>query len=563
LFEYDNAARTWTVIPNDSAVDLFATSTTPGQEVFIYNGSGMGYCTSTGVLSAVRYFSPISSDIGKLVRQGSYTGILDSYDGSPDYRWYVKPVSEFDLFDNLTTLTFVDRLGNGLPTPGAAQGTLLVPASQPEVNGGSVEVTLDRTATFSASASVKIFSRFGRHGAMVSNGFLKIWPEGTVNGSALAAVDTDAHEVLLLLGDNFDSFVLAGKSQYQLELGSGAAVSEFVRIANAPKARQLALATPIMAGATVINSTGSHLGVWGHDGRILLLTANGVTYHLTIASPSGADGINLRDPVPVALFPNQSIEYEVVEGYNQPYLLMAPAAREAYRIVRPPDVGDVLYQGTAGYHSNLMGSDDKFVDASADFWTMLAFHDFAAAAASGELQLFIDDGLAASVDPLTITGVVDSHTLQVSPAFTTVDGPVGYHIVHKNAMVPAENWIRAIIVGSDSLLLDVPTGWTPSRFGGFREWLVDVYPAPGETGSLVDQCDIAPMAISAYNVGTKTMTVDVAAGHVAPVTTAGVFDTDVAASPRGFQPAVIGLRVRLFLNPTSRIASLKSAMACL
>lgn len=557
LDSYDNATRTWTIVPNDPATDVFATSVTPGEEIVVVNGAAEGLPNNISATYDIGYYEPVVGDLGLLVRQGTYVGTLDSYVGTPTYEWLVKPLSEFDLFDQTNVVTFVDRNGTGTPVPDEAQGTLRVPATEPEINSGSVVVTLDRNAPFVTSDSVDILSRIGRSGGFIDGKRFRVYDNSAINTAPFAGVDKDLHKLVILAGGNFDVYDIAGVSDFELEIDSGAPLGDPVRIANAPGPQSLSIAASIPAGSLSISSPGSKIGLFGHAGRILKLTYAGVTVNLTISGPNGIDGVNLLDPIPAALFPSQAIEFEVLEGYHLPFMIVPEANLESYRIFDAPEVGDVLLTSTTGQHSTLPGVDDRFTDQTVSFTSLVGYHDFNMA--NQELLLFIDDGPEASVTPYKVIGLDGDTSLILDHTFTESDENVSYHLVLKNTMAEDEEWFEATITGNNSLTLDAPASFVPSRFGGHLEWQVVVRPLPGLVGTITQDLDIPNLSVTDYTPATRELLVDVSLDHVAETTIAGIFDTDAGAGTRGFLDDAIQRKVRVMFRATNRASTLTSA----
>jgi hypothetical protein len=554
LEAYNNTTRTWTIIPNDTGHDVFAVWSQAGEELTLPDVNVSAQPTVIGSLKTVRYFAPEASDIGRYVKQGDYTGILDSYRGAPYYDWLVKPLSEFDLFDSTTALTFIDR-GTGEPTTGFGQGTLAEPASAPDVNAGSVVLSLDQTAPYTQGSTLKVYSRFGRGGAFFDGeGRMKIYPDNAINDNILDGIEPGVHIVQMTLGNNLDVYELDEVVENYVGIATGAPFPEVVRIANAPQKRRISISVPITGGSTHITAPGSNFGVWGHAGRILVLEVAGSTFYLTIQGPTANDGIDLIDPIPLTIFPGQTIYAEIVEGYHLPYFFMTESAMKQYRIFRPIDAADVLFSSTKGEHTYSASLNQNFHDPSVNFRSLIGFDDWEQN--YKRLQLFIDDGPEASVDPIDIIGIVDDYTILVDHTFTEASSNVHYHVVARNTAVQEDTILQAEVVGADQLrLIDANDGWDFERYHSYRGWQVKVLFFPGTYGTYDDTSDFPTMTVADYDPTTKLLTLDMASDHVEGVSIGTVFDTTAPASPRGFQSDLQRQQVRVYLYALNRAST--------
>ena len=554
LRDYDNATRTWTIVPNDPANDTFAVSSTPGEEIKVVNGAAEGLPSAIGSGYQIGYFDPLVGDIGNLVRQGTYVGILDSFIGSPTFEWKVKPLSEFDIFDRIDLLTYVDR-GTGEPTADEAQGTLRVPALAPEVNAGSVVITLDRAPGFGASAQIDVHSRFGRHGGFFDGRKFRVYDDGAINSSPFTGVSSNGDdELLVLLGDNVDRYPIVDVNDTDLEITGAAALADVVRIANAPAEQALSLAAPISAGATGIVSPGSDLGIWGHAGRILILRVSGATYYLTISGPNTEDGVNLADPLPVALYPNQGARVEIVEGYHLPYWVVDTAQFSDYRVFRVLDIGEVILEGSRGTHTSSAGQEDQFSDPSIDFTAVFGYGDFDGPV--DDLLLFLDSGPEAAVEPFPIRGNPTTETIEIDHAFANDASDLSYHVVRKNAGASLEKWYTGTIIANNQIRLAVPDGWDFDRYHSRRMWVVELQPHPDPFLGLDEPTfNPPPVSVSDYDPVTKIVTLDVSLDHIAEYTLASVWDTGALAAPRGFQDDILERKVRVMVRLLDRVAA--------
>lgn len=487
LHSYNNPTRRWTIIPNDPLVDLF----NHGTVVEVVNSSASATpAVAPSALYDVGYFSPsVPADIGLIVRQGSYSGILDSYD-APTRQWMVKPLSDFDTFDSTDQLTYVDR-GSGEPTVGEAQGTLIEPASRPVLGAGSAVITLNAGVLFTVTDTVDILSRLGRSGGMFDGTRFRAYSNVAFSEAQVSS------ELVALLGDNFDRYNLNEAEDDYLGF-AGAAFFEFSQPANSPETIPLNLAAVLPAGSTTISFAGSNLGLWGHAGRVALLSVGGTTHRLRISGPSGSDAITLLDPTPTAIAPGDGATVNIVDAFVTPWWTIGQGSLRRYRTFARAEVDEVWHQGTRGAYSQF--NPDRFVDVHTDFHELLGGFDPAA----NDLLLFVDSGPDASVTGYPITGILNADELEVVAQWTGSEPRAQYHIGRKQNPDQHEVWLRGVVVDPTTLLVDASPSWDPSRYGTLGGWAVHVERDPSDDTDWSATHQLGAM-VSSYDTSTQTM----------------------------------------------------------
>ncbi len=538
LQNFNNVTRTWTIVPNDITVDLFDSLTDP---IEIEGSPATGIPSAPpGAPYAVGYFAPtLPDDKGLLVRQGEYIGVLD--DVLDGYIWQIKPLSDFDLFDNVDLTTYVDY-GNGTPTvtpTPKGYGTLREPATVPQLNTGSVVFTLDRAPEFSNGDTITIWSRFGLNGGFFDNNRWRVLDDPQINNRPFnglmddQVVDSD-DKLLVLVGAGFDSYALSKVNVTDIET-QDLEDPDFVRIANAPKPQPLPFVTPIVYGTTQLNLPGSNMGFWAQHGRVLVIYSGGAQYNLVIdgpLAPNNADGIVLLDPIPVTLYPDQSVEWEIVEAFHVPFFLVAPEKFRNYRVIDVPSLGDIVYSGTKGRTA----ADEGFVDSSINFFSLIAGVDFE----SEDFLLYIDSGPDASVTPKIITGLASPTTLVLDSAFENTAEDIQYHVIRRNRARDREYWLNGQITDNNQITLDVPEDWDFMRNNTYTEWVFDIQPHPLGTPGL-NMWTIPPLT-GTYDPDTKVLTVSAASGTVSPNTAFTVpdgFDNTLLNEPCRIMPRLV------------------------
>lgn len=485
LFDYDNALRTWTIVPNDPLVDVFATTVVPAEAIKVTYGTGQGMPSSIPALVSVGYVAPTTpDDVGKFVRQGTYTGILLGVDAG--YIWRVKPLSDADTFDQINVETFVDLTNSG-ESGATGVGTLREPGTSPQVNTGTTGLSLHRLPNFFTGDTVTVISRFPRTGLVFSNSAASTFPDNSVNPAVFSGLST-SYSLVVPFGANVGVGAVAPRATYAVT--PAAVVStDYVALPHGPGAVQLALLSALPAGSTTITVAGSKIGLWAMRGRALRLKVNSTVYLLAIDGNGGnVDAVLLLDPTPLPLYPGSNITVEVVEAYLSPYWLVQTTGLLSYRVFLPPDVAEPV--GVASVGSQLgTGTADQFEDVLRGFSLMQGL-DYSL----GEAQLYLDSGPDASLVPKTIDAAVDANTVQTSTTFTATATGVDYHLGFRTNANTREEWFEAEIVSADELALRVPSGWSPLTYGTLHNLTVFVYAKDTGTDWFLSQLPIASYA---------------------------------------------------------------------
>ncbi len=508
LYDFDNSTRTWLVIPNTGA-DLFDDTTAVNVAVVGGAAKGQLQLASTGPTSA-GYVPAVSGDLGSLVRQGVYTGSLDAYDNAT-YTWKVKPLSDADLFDNTTNLTFVDT-GGGVPTSGHGQGTLSAPAGPVMLGTGAVTLSLNAPPAFTVGDTLHFFSRLGRSGGLFNGQQFIVSQDPSINTTPFAGIVAGTHELMILAGNNAGIYPITKVTQFGLQL-TGTLVPEYSVIPNSPPLQAIVNASPWTIGTTTFAQPG--IGLWGAPGRAIKVVGPGGTQLFVIASINNQDSVEIEDPgLPFAIYPNSGFTYQVVEALNTPFWLVPAGNLKPYRIFRTEQLGDLLQESSTGGFSNVSAT--SFTDNTVNFSALFANSDFN----SGDYLLYIDSGSQASSTPIKVLGVVSTNVITVDDTFTVTESNVSYRIVRVNNARDQENWLEASVVSmsapKNQLLLNVPNGFDFARYGSHLLYDVTIEPhpswvPPGGWG-FGTNWTMAKFTAS-YNPSTKILTLDNTTGH--------------------------------------------------
>jgi len=345
-------------------------------------------------------------------------------------------------------------------------------------------------------------------------------------------------DLCVLLGSNSDLYQVSKIHSFNLEFNSFQD-PDFIRIANAPGPQALPSDQIIRQHEDHITIPSSGMGLWGQRGRILILSTPEAQYHMTIAGPNGPDGVVLiaSEPVPVQLF--APIEWEIVEGFVTPYLSVPQDNFMSYRVVRPPRMGDILFSSTTGRQN---ASSTIFFDPTLNFASALAKADFA----SEDYLLYVDSGPDASMDPVVITGLNNSVSVNTNKTFSATAENIQYHIVKRNYARDREYWLTGLIQDGTHVLLTVPDNWDFMRQDTYAEWEVVIQPHPDNPaigGQFMWQ---VPLLTGIYNPSTKVLTVRDAVGTVEPSLS--------FTSPGGFAQALFDKHCRVMMRVTDRAA---------
>lgn len=487
------------------------------------------------------YVAPTApADIGKIVRQGAYTGILDEVDATPEsYTWKVRPIGDSDLFDRLDVPTFVANSATS-PQPTDPQGTLLEPASQAAVDLASVSFVLANTPVEVVTDMPRLLPRFSRNGALLDGSTLRVFgPALPAAPDFIAAGVTAGMQVMLLAGDNLGTFEITAVAADSLTLAVEPA-AEPVRIANAPAPQRLTIppgGLNLSTGLPIVEP-GSGIGVWGGPGRVLRIEGGGRTYNIPIGATPTDDSIVPLYPVAATLLPTTRWTWEIVEAFHTDFWIIDPADSEGYRIYRPPlEIGTTLLSRSSG---SVSASGSTFRDNGADFSSIIGAGDYA----SGDYLLYIDSGEAANVDPIVINGLVSATQIDVSPVvFSTSEPDIQYRIVYRPRITDKEGWYRGVVVNADTIRLQVPAASDLSRYGTLHHVVIMVEPSP--IGAATPTWE-SPRLTGTFNSVTGELTVETAAG------TAQSSGSDIWVDGSGFNPDRFYDTVRVHLRTIDR-----------
>ena len=508
LFDFDNSTRTWRVIPNTSS-DLF--SDVSAINVLVVGGSAKGRLSiAASAIALAGYVDAVVADLGSLVRQGVYTGLLDAYDNTI-HAWKVKPLSDSDLFDSTTVSTFVD-IGSGTPTPAHGAGTLVAPAGPVTIGTGAVTLSLSAPPGFGAGAILRFFSRLGRSGGLYNGSSFLVSKDPLINTAPFAGVIAGSHDLMILAGNNAGIYPITKVNPFNL-LVTGSLTPEYVKIPNCPTAQPIVNATAWTVGTTTFAQP--NIGLWASPGRAIRVTGSGGTFLFVVASINNINSVEIENPgLTFTLFPNSGFTYQIVEALNTPFWIVPAANLKKYRIFRVADHGDLIEASSLGGFSNVAPT--SFTDNTVDFASLLVNADFV----TTDYQLFIDSGSQASSTPVQILNVASTNVITVAVTFTLTESNVAYRIVRFNKSRDTENWVEATVVAmadpKTQLLLNVPNGYDFARYGSRLLFDVTIVPhpswvPPGGWGFGTNWQ--MPKFTAAYDPGTKILTLDTVTNH--------------------------------------------------
>jgi hypothetical protein len=455
--------------------------------------------TNAGAGFARGYVAPTSADLGKIVRQGSNTGVLDGFSAAPGvYEWYVKPVADTDTFASLTDSVFIANSPSS-PVPTDPQGLLLRPASLPALDLSSVTLVTADTPAYTTGDVLDIIPRFSHEAAMIEGSTIRVFP-GTVD--FVAAGVTAGMQLLSMIGDNLGTYDITEVAADKLVLSSDLA-DEAVRIANAPAPQNL----PVPSGGLNLTSgpaitvAGSSIGMWGGYGRVLRIEGGGRVYNLPLLSPPANDTVQPAYGIPVVLSAGTRWTWEIIESFSADFWIVDPALLEGYRIYRPPMPGTALLTRTTGVTSI---STNVFRDNQVDFRGVIG-----AAEMQGELLLYLDSGTDANVEPYIITAVTSPTTLLISGFnFSASESDVQYRVVYKKAITKHEGWYRGTITSASTIKLEVPANTDVRR----NATLCNVYVIVEPLSFGAPVAPWAPVRLTgSYDPASGVVTVDTAA----------------------------------------------------
>lgn len=481
LRSFDNSTRTWYVEPNDPARDVFVVD--PLSSVSVANKQELNYIAATGATQPFGYVDPIFGDIGLIVRQGAYQGILTGYNGR---NWEVKPLTDQDLFDDTSATTFVDYLATGRHgTHGYGKAASAASMSLLHTTG-TTAITMEATFPFEvvavpsdtepddvAACVVEVLSRNGRTGFIGVSQSARTMPDLVISPDTWASADPATEQMLVLNGTSVGSYLISTADPNRLNVTSSLE-SIYARLPNVLVNQKVTPPTFMPAGVLKVGFPGSLIGAWGHHGRVLHLTVNGTEYFNAIDYPVDGDTVMLvaSEPTQVPLSSNDSILVEVVDGFISPAVRILTANVESYRLVRAPTVLEPVTMPVKGMNGTEDPSFDQFIDGVQDFGLAIGGYDPTGTVRDAWLAL--DTGNDASLVPKAVTSVISSTAIGIEPnALISAVSNVHYRLLHRPGWLAMESWAPATIVNGshiDVLKTDLPAGWAWKRNDTFGQW---------------------------------------------------------------------------------------------
>lgn len=398
--------------------------------------------TNAGVGYSRGYTTPTSGDIGKIVRQGTYTGVLDEFSGTT---WKVKPIGDSDLFDRTDVVTYVANSSTS-PNVSDPQGTLLEAASTSAVDLQSVTFIVANPPVITNGDTPGILPRFSRQAGMIDGSTIHTNPLVSPVVSLSSATPGDI--LYLMNGDNIGAYTISQVYANKVTLESEP-VSELLKIANAPAPQTLDIPSTglNLSSPTAIGATSA--GVWGGPGRIFQIVGGGQTYNLVINSAPTDDTIIPLTTINTILSPSVSYTWEILEGFHTDFWIVPKDSMESYRIYTPPTT--LGFEITSGSKGRTTVSNNTFSDADQSFGTLVSNMDFG----NGEVLLYIDSGSFASNVPYVISGVNTDKELTTTTTFTSTESTIQYRIVYKPNITVNEGWHRGRITSEFTIQLPV------------------------------------------------------------------------------------------------------------
>lgn len=420
LAGYDVAARTWSVVPNDLAIDSFAVWSSTGDETFIVGGAGSGRTTVVSSPAPSGYVGPVGGDVGLKVRQGPYTGTLISYSTST---WFVRPDSASDLFDRTDIPTYVDRSNDVAQDSTEPYGYLRAPADAPQFGAavaGPVTLTLDAPTDFANGASISVYSRMGRLGGLGVGSTFSVAPGAGLNTATFNGLVPGTVQFTLPVGPATGPYAVGAlATRADTSIGFTSAVPTAVSIPYG-HAQVTVLGATVSAGATTVTFPTTTIGLFGHAGRLLRVKILSDTYYLPIqAAGATNDSVVLAVGFPVGITSGTQVTVAVVDGYVTPFYASTIAAMPTYHITEPPAAAT---QTPVTGLSAVVGAVGTLSDSSIDFGAALY--------GSSGLQLHLDAGQNASITPYPITAV-STHLVNFTGSGLVSESFVPYHITHR------------------------------------------------------------------------------------------------------------------------------------
>lgn len=481
LRSFDNASYTWYVQPNDPTRDVFQADLV--STVTVANRQETNLIAAIGAAVPFGYVAPLLGDIGTVVRQGDYAGILTGFYGQT---WEVKPLSDEDLFDDPTATTFVDYLGTG--KAGARGYGNSVGASPISLihTTGSTAITLDAPFPFDITPTpaaedvdavtgcvLEVLSRNGRTGVFGDASRLRCVPDATINPDNWAGVNPSTEQMLFLVATFLGNYEVVSATTYQLNMSSSFE-PVFAHLPNVEQSKKVTAQASVAAGSTTISFPGSLIGVWGHKGRVLKLSINGTEYFHVIDHPVDADTVALvaTDPTVVPYGPSSTLSVEVVDAFISPAIRQNKTGAKTYRMVRPPAVLEPITLPVAGRNGVQSPTTDQFTDGLQDFGRALGGYDPTGIAP--DAWLAVDSGDDASLVAKSII-LLDSSTTVTLAADSLAAASTGvqYRVVRRPGWLSMEYWMPGEVVDATHIRVPksaLPADWSWTRNNTVGQW---------------------------------------------------------------------------------------------
>ncbi|MFA6132540.1 MAG: hypothetical protein WC869_00835 [Phycisphaerae bacterium] len=562
LRNYDNTTYTWYVQPNDPSRDVFIADAL--STVTVANKQETNLIASIGLSQPFGYVDPLVGDIGTIVRQGSYAGILTGFIGQ---NWEVKPLSDQDLFDDTTSMTFVDYLGTGkvgargYGHAAAAATTSLIHTT------GSTAITMEAQFPFDVAVAppnedadavvgvaIEVLSRNGRTGYLGDNQKARLAPFSFLNPDDWSAANPATEQLLVLMGVNIGTYGFSTAQSYLLNATS-ALESIYTHLPNVAQAQKVTAQGFVPAGATAISFPGSLIGAWGHRGRVLKLNVNGTDYFHTIDHPVDADTVELvaSEPLLTPYDVSSVINVEVVDAFISPAVRLTTAAVKSYRMVRPPAILEPINLPVAGLQGTENPSTNQFLDGLQDFGKAIGGYDPTGIVRDAWLAL--DSGDDASLIAKSIVSLLSSTALSINPGdLVNPSTGVQYRLVRRPGWLAMEYWTPGTIADASHINIlksSLPTNWSWTRDGTFGQWVMHVARDTAANGPSVtdDSWELPHCRIATVVDNGTYWTVGLEQAHANGLN----FVTGVYEHLTGFQAGWINLPIRFMLRVLDRV----------
>lgn len=496
LRNYDNNTYTWYVQPNDPSRDVFVADDL--STVVVSNKQETNLIAAVNAAQPFGYVAPTAGDIGVVVRQGNYVGVLTGYYGQT---WEVKPLSDQDIFDDTESMTFVDYLNTGkVGAWGYGHTTSAAPISMIHTTG-STSITMEAPFPFTVAAAptddepnvttgcaIEVLSRNGRTGFMGDGQKARLAPFSFLNPDSWSGANPATEQLVGLMGSSLGAYAFSTAAAYVIN-ASSAFETVFTHLPNVPQAQKVTITSAIPAGVTTVSFAGSLIGAWGHRGRVLKLSVNGADYYHTIDHPVDADTVVLvaSEPLLLPLSSSTTVSVEVVDAFISPIIRVTTSGIKAYRLVRPPAILEPVVLPVAGLQGTETPSTNQFSDGLQNFGAALGGYDPAGTAKDAWLAL--DSGDDASLIAKAITALSSSAVLNINPGDLVYPSTgVHYRVARRPGWLAMEYWAPATILNASSITVlksSLPANWSWKRNNTFGQWVLHIARDASTTGPTV------------------------------------------------------------------------------